>query len=299
MPRAGDHPLGFGPNTQIVVDPDGEVVHALGWSDAEVLRKQLVAMVDESETLTQVADLKLDKGQPFRQQRAYEAGVMQKPQFSSELTPIKMVASSTAKTPLYVKPRIEVDQGVLTTGKGEMYLGFFLDPIHGVHWNNLADPLKYELKLSDGSVISPVEASAPVMSQESDGDPREFKLAVASLGEDKTAELVIHYFACSKEEGWCIPVTQSYTISFERDLDGGGTNGRSFRVGGGGGQNTRQGGGPGGQGGGNRAGAQMKDRLLEMDANKDGKIAKDELPQGMAQRFDQMDFLMSRRLMRW
>ena len=90
-------------------------------------------MVDESETLTQVADLKLDKGQPFRQQRAYEAGVMQKPQFSSELTPIKMVASSTAKTPLYVKPRIEVDQGVLTTGKGEMYLGFFLDPIHGVH----------------------------------------------------------------------------------------------------------------------------------------------------------------------
>ena len=122
MPRAGDHPLGFGPNTQIVVDPDGEVVHALGWSDAEVLRKQLVAMVDESETLTQVADLKLDKGQPFRQQRAYEAGVMQKPQFSSELTPIKMVASSTAKTPLYVKPRIEVDQGVLTTGKGEMYL---------------------------------------------------------------------------------------------------------------------------------------------------------------------------------
>lgn len=282
------HTLGFGPNTQIVVDPDGKVVHALGWSDAEVLRRQLVSMVGDSETHTKVADLMLDKRKPFRQQRAYAAGVVQKPQFSSELTAIKMVASSTSKAPLYVKPRIEVDQGVLTTGQGEMYLGFFLDPIHGVHWNNLAAPLQYELKLPDGSVISPAKASAPEVQQESDGDPREFKLEVASLGEDKTAELLIHYFACSKEEGWCIPVTQSYTISFERDRDGGGTNGRSFRVGGEN-QNPRQRGGRSGQGGGNQTAGQMKERLMEMDANNDGKIAKDEAPEGMAQRFDQMD----------
>lgn len=288
MDNSARQRFGLGPNTQLVVDPTGKVVHALAWSDGEVLREQLVAMVGESETHTRVADLKIDKGEPFRRQRSYEVGVLPKPQFSSQLTAIKMVASSTTKAPLYVKPRIEVDQGVLTTGKGEMYLGFFLDPIHGVHWNNLAAPLQYELKLSDGSVISPAKASAPEVQQESDGDPREFKLLVASLGEDKTAELLIHYFACSKEEGWCIPVTQSYTISFERDRDGGGTNGRSFRVGGES-QNPRQSGGRGGPGGGNQDAGQMKERLMEMDANQDGKIAKDEAPEGMAQRFDQMD----------
>jgi len=287
------HTLGFGPNTQIVVDPEGKVVHALGWSDGNVLREELIAMVGDTESHTTVADLNLEKGKPFRQQRSYEASVVQKPQFSSELAPIKMVASVDGKTPLYVKPRIEVDQDVLNTGKGEMYLGFFLDPIHGVHWNNLAAPLKYELKLSDGSVISPAEGSAPVVQQETDGDPREFKLAVASLGDAKSAELVIHYFACSKEEGWCRPVTQSYAISFERDLDGGGTNGRSFRFGGG--QGRRQGGGgpggPRGQGGQGRQGgaAQMKSRIMEMDANNDEKVSRDEMPEGMAQRFDQMD----------
>ena len=278
----------LGPNTQLVIDPTGKVVHALAWSDGEVLREQLVAMVGESETHTQVADLNLDTGQPFRRQRSYEAGVLPKPQFSSQLTAIKMTPASTGKTPLYVKPRVEVDQGVLTNGQGEMYLGFFLDPIHGVHWNNLADPLQYELKLPDGSVISPAKASGPVVGQESDGDPREFKLAVSSLGENKTAELLIHYFACSKAEGWCIPVTQSYTLTFERDRNGGGTNGRSFRVGGQN-QNARRGGAPGGQGGGNRGTGQMKERLMAMDANDDGKISKDEAPAGMAQRFDQMD----------
>lgn len=280
--------FGLGPNTQLVVDPSGKVVHALAWSDGDVLREQLVAMVGESETHTHVADLKLEKGEPFRQQRSYEAGVLPKPQFSSQLTAIKMVPSGVGKTPLYVKPRVEVDQGVLSTGQGEMYLGFFLDPIHGVHWNNLAAPLQYELKLSDGTVISPANASAPEVQQESDGDPREFKLEVTRLGEDQTAELVIHYFACSKAEGWCIPVTQSYTISFERDRDGGGTNGRSFRVGGES-QNSRQRGGPGGPGGRTQGTEQMKERLLQMDANQDGKIAKDEAPEGMAQRFDQMD----------
>lgn len=214
--------------------------------------------------------MNLKKGTPFRNQRAYGQGVLEKPTFSSELTPVKITPIDDARSPLYVKPRIEVDQGVLRDGQGELYLGFFLDPIHHVHWNNLAAPLKYELTLPDGTVITPSQGSAPSVERETDGDPREFALAVSSLGAIKTAELTIHYFACSDTEGWCRPVTQKYAVSFERDLDGGGTNGRSFRVAG----NTGRRAGPGQRspGGPPRGGAggsseQMRQRILDMDSN--------------------------------
>lgn len=276
------HALGFGPNTQILIDPSGKVVHALGWSDGDVLREQIATHIGESDTHTTVADLNLKREQPFRNQRSYQQGVLEKPTFSSELAPVIVKPIESARSPLYVKPRIEVDQNVLREGKGELYLGFFLDPIHRVHWNNLADPLRYEFLLPDGTEISPAKATAPRVSQETDGDPREFALSVSSLGQDRTAKLTIHYYACSDEEGWCRPVTQTYAISFERDLDGGGTNGRSFRV------NN-----PGGRGQGQRGTGggveQMRQRISSMDSNGDGKLSKEEAPENMRERFGDMD----------
>lgn len=288
------HALGFGPNTQIVIGPDGKVLHSLGWSDGAALREQLVSFVGESDSRTSVADLELKRESPYRQQRAYGEGVLEKPSFSSELAAVKITPIQSADKPLYVKPRIEVDSGVLEQGEGELYLGFFLDPLHHVHWNNLAAPLKYEFTLPDGTLLSPSQASAPVVEQESDSDPREFKLAVSRIGEHNTAELAIHYFACSKEEGWCIPVTQKYAVTFERDRDGGGTNGRSFRV-----ANAGRQGGPGGRGGpgprgGQRGGSgdsveQMRQRISQLDTNGDGALSLEEAPEGMRQRFPDMD----------
>jgi Ca2+-binding EF-hand superfamily protein len=290
MDNAVRHTLGFGPNTQIVIDPSGKIVHSLGWSDGTVLREQIISFVGDTATRTKVADLNLKKERPYRRQRSYEPGVLEKPTFSSELIPIKITPIENARSPLYVKPRVEVGPSVLQNGEGELYLGFFLDPIHHVHWNNLAAPLKYEFTLNDGTVISPAAASAPKVGQETDRDPREFALSVSGLGDSKTAELAIHYFACSDEEGWCRPVTQRYAISFERDLDGGGTNGRSFRVvnNGGRGQVQRR---PGGPPRGNQAGGieQMRQRILEMDSNQDGEISLEEAPEQMKQRFAQMD----------
>jgi Ca2+-binding EF-hand superfamily protein len=289
MDNAVRHAIGMGPNTQIVIDPSGKIVHALGWSDGDVLRKELVEKVGPSETTTRVADLKFNRGRPYREQRSYAKGILEKPTFSSELIPVKITPIDSADSPLYVKPRLEVDQNVLSKGEGELYLGFFLDPIHHVHWNNLVAPLKYELILPDGTVISPATASAPAIEQETDIDPREFGLSVSKLGDVKTAELAIHYYACSDEEGWCRAVTQKYSIAFERDLDGGGTNGRSFRVNNAGGRQQ----GPGGrqprgrppQGG----GQDMKSRILVMDSNSDGLITLDEAPEQMRERFADMD----------
>ncbi len=290
MDNAVRHTLGFGPNTQIVIDPSGKVAHSLGWSDGTVLREQIVSFVGDTPTHTKVADLDLIKGNPYRRQRSYESGLLEKPTFSSELIPVIITPIENARSPLYVKPRIEVGPNVLQNGSGELYLGFFLDPIHNVHWNNLAAPLKYELTLPDGTVVSPAAGSAPTVEQETDSDPREFALSVSGLSNPKTAELTIHYFACSNEEGWCRPVTQKYAISFERDLDGGGTNGRSFRVGNNGGRRQAQR-GPGGPPRGNQTGGieQMRQRILEMDSNQDGAISLEEAPEQMRERFAEMD----------
>jgi hypothetical protein len=38
----------------------------------------------------------------------------------------------------YVKLRAEADDALLTTGTGRLFLGFYPDPIHEAHWNNLA-----------------------------------------------------------------------------------------------------------------------------------------------------------------
>ncbi len=292
------HALGFGPNTQIVINPEGEVVHALGWSDGEILREQLVGFVGKTDTTTRVADLELKRGKPFRNQRSYQKGVLEKPTFTSELIPIKIAPIESANSPLYVKPRLEVSRNVLSRGSGELYLGFFLDPIHHVHWNNLAAPLKYEFTLPDGTVISPKKAMSPKVDQDADSDPREFALAVTSIGDAKTAELAIHYFACSDEEGWCVPVTQKYSIAFERDLDGGGTNGRSFRTAGGAGRGQGGPGGRGGPGGGQRGGPgrgqppggqQLKQRIMEMDTDGNGSISRDEATGRLRQDFGDFD----------
>ena len=61
----------LGPNMQIIIDPHGEFIHSLGWSDAAVLRDELMDAVGASPTTNEVADLNLDRQAPYRSQRAY------------------------------------------------------------------------------------------------------------------------------------------------------------------------------------------------------------------------------------
>ena len=56
-------------------------------------------------------------------------------------------------------------------------------------------------------------------------DPREFLLEISGRSSDPI-KVVVKYFACDDAETFCVPVTQEYLVSFERDLDGG--NRRSF-----------------------------------------------------------------------
>ncbi len=285
------HTLGLGPNTQVVVSPEGKIVHTLGWSDGALLRKELIQFVGDTEKHTQVSEVSLKKGTPALAQKAWGKSGLERPQFDETLVPLIFSVVGDSKHPLYVKPRFEATPSVLQRGRGDLYLGFRLDPIHGVHWNNLAAPLQFELDLPEGFYATPKRAQALEVSMDADADPREFVVEITSAQPGHTFGLTVRYFACSDEEGWCIPVTQSYEVTLAADQDGGGTMGRSFERGGN--RNGRQGNqtrrGPG-QGGRMEGGPpQMKQRLMQADIDGDGMISRSEAPEPMRARFDQAD----------
>ena len=177
------------------------------------------------------------------------------------------------KTPFYAKLRAEATRELLQTGAGKLYLGFHLDPIYHVHWNNLVAPIEYETKSPDGTTVTPASGEGPQVKEASDIDPREFLVDVEGGNASESLELTVRYFACNDAEGWCIPVTQKYAITLEPDPDGG----------------QRRAPSTGGRAGSSGGRAGMVARLMEGDRNGDGKIGKDELPERMQARFDAMD----------
>ena len=95
-----------------------------------------------------------------------------------------------------------------------------MDPIYRVHWNNLVNPLKFEIKAPEGITVFPSQGEGPQVAVPSDIDPREFLLDVKQQKEaSQPLELAVRYFACNDEEGWCIPVSQKYSIYLESDSD--------------------------------------------------------------------------------
>ncbi|MDA1017629.1 MAG: protein-disulfide reductase DsbD family protein [Planctomycetota bacterium] len=295
------HALGDRPNSEFVIDPEGTIVRIRGWSSPIDLRNDMEELVGKVEKPTQVADLNL-KIDPTPKPAA--SGVVPRVKSPSGMQAV-LVTPQEGKNPFYVKLRVEVDQNVLRGEKGQMYLGFHLDPIYHVHWNNLAKPISYSVKPAGSGSATPAEASGPKVTVESDIDPREFLVEFDPANSKDEFEVTVNYFACNDEQGFCIPVTQVYTVSLERDRDAGsprrpGGAGGGQRPGAAGGQRPAGAGEgqgpnpnpdgqrPAGQPTGGRNGM-TADRLFSYDANKDGKLTVDELSGGMKSNFARMD----------
>ena len=101
----------------------------------------------------------------------------------------------------------------------KIYLGFFLDPIYKVHWNNLTKPLEFSLKLPAGVNVSPLKGFDPKIKEPADKDPREFLLDINSNYYRQPLVLKVRYFACDDADTFCVPVTQQYSIHLKPDLD--------------------------------------------------------------------------------
>lgn len=273
------HALGDRPNSEFVIDPDGKIVVMRDWSNPNTLRDDLVKLVGMVENPTRVSDLDLKiETTP----KPASSGVVKRVSLPQQGQPL-LVKPQESKTPYYVKLRAEADNDLLRSGKGKLYLGFHLDPIYRVHWNNLAKPLSWEVTSAEAVSVAPTTGTGPKVEAQADIDPREFIVDVDANRDAGPFEITVKYFACNDEQGFCIPVTQKYTVALQQDRDGG----QARRSGGGRGPGGRP---PnGGRPSGGPPGRFSVARLMAHDKNKDGKVSRDEMPRQLTRMLDRAD----------
>ncbi|MGB7343435.1 MAG: hypothetical protein WBD20_04440 [Pirellulaceae bacterium] len=217
------HAMGDRPNSEFIIGPDNTIVRMRDWSSADAIRADLDELVGKVDNPTDPRSLNIvthfEKTEVAR-------GVVQRVKPEGRMTPYQ-VETKTSKRPAYVKLRAEGD------GNGKLYLGFFVDPIHKVHWNNQAGPVQVE--------VNGKSYTGPKVESKADADPREF-LVDANEG---PVNIKLKYVACDDAETWCYQVTQEYVVTQKFDKDAG----RVF------GQRPGGGGGPGFGGGQRRQGA--------------------------------------------
>ena len=240
------------------------------WSNAETLRKNLIDLVGPVANISTIESLDLPPVSPMG---TSSEGVVERITVNETLIPIVVQPNHTSIA--YVKLRAEVTRSMLQDGSGKLYLGFHLDPIHNVHWNNLVDPLKYDITVPEGTNIQEATGMAPIINQPSDADPREFLIEVNNWKSGDQMPIDVIYYACDEDDKWCKIVVQDYTLILDPDPYAGRVIGRSFR--------SRAGG---------RAmqhGSELVDRMMYFDKNQDKLLTRDEVPQRIRKRFDTID----------
>ena len=271
------HALGDMPNSEFIIDPDGRVVVRRAWSDPSGLRRDLERLIGPVENPTRVSDLDLvtEPAVP-----TVAKGIVPRVELPGRMATLRVEPMlDETDYPFYTKLRADVDQQFFRTGSGTLYLGFHIDPLYHMHWNNEAPPLEYEVTAAAGVRVTPAAAVFAVVEEPADADPREFLVDIRADDRGQPLDLRVTYYACDDANTFCIPVTQRYAVHLEVDTDAG-------RVFGAGrpGLGAGRFGGPGGRGPG-----AMIARIMTWDANNDGVITRDEAPDRMRDRFDSMD----------
>ncbi len=211
--------MGQTPNSEIVIDPDGIVVAARTWSAPETLRRDMERLIGPVDHPTMIADLDLPAQPPPPTVAKGVVPRIDRPRGMMTLL-LEPVLESSAQ-PFYVKIRAEGDPGVLTSGNGTMYLGFHLDPLYRVHWNNEAGPVTYQFNTPPGVTVTPVSGVGPDVEAPADADPREFLVEVTADNVDEPLDLDVFYFACDDALTFCLPVNQSYRVWLQQDMNHG------------------------------------------------------------------------------
>jgi hypothetical protein len=184
------HALGNTPNSEFVIDPEGKVVVRRAWSQPDLLRQDLERLVGPIENPTQVSDLDLKLEPP---PRVAASGIVPRVEVPG-VTSVMKATPEASDIPYYAKLRAEVDRNFLDSGKGTLYLGFYVDPIYRVHWNNLVDPLKFEITVPEGITVTPSQGEGPQLEVASDIDPREFLLEITKEeGVTEPLQLAVRY----------------------------------------------------------------------------------------------------------
>lgn len=199
--------LRSGSQSVYLISPEGEIIHGWGKLNTEDLRHQLESKLGESSTSTTVADLNLPvvPRSPKRKNDSTDITIV-RPEGMSILS----ITPMSPEDIYYVKLRAEADSELLKTGTGRLALGFFPDPIHDAHWNNLTPPMKYELDLPKGVTATPQMATAKQGVGDSDTDPRQFWVDIIGAKPSDKLTLTLHYYGCTPN--MCEALTHKYII---------------------------------------------------------------------------------------
>lgn len=249
------HALDAAPNAEFVVAADGTILRKRFWHEPQELRTFLEDLVGPVEEPTTVAELDMVWKLP---ERRVERGIVPALKDTRGGRPVRctpLFEAGQEKEPAYLKLVAEAHPELLDEGSGELYLGFFLDPIHSVHWNNPAGGLRWTIESPEDAEFDPVADATPQYDHAADADPREF-LPTLTAEPGSTLLLTATYTVCDDAETFCMEVVQRFSLTLEKDPDGG-----------------------------SRAGDWMTDLVgdpMQFDANADGRVAREELPEERA-----------------
>lgn len=254
--------FGLGSNSVFMFDKSGQIVYRNYYTDIGELRSKLVELAGPLNRPPTGISI---------QSAIYEE-VFSPVEFVSIRNSINERFVPIISQPLkldsihYVKLRTEVTKKVFNSGSGFLYLGFHLDPIHHVHWNNLVDPLKYSISLANGVIIEDSLGIAPRDSSVSDRKPREFLVKVNNWALSDTLPIKVVYYACDELNKWCRIMIQEYQLILKKDPFAG-----FIKI---------------------ESNIELKHKFLRLwsnDSNNDGKLSMDEFPERIISRFIMMD----------
>ncbi|MDZ8117237.1 hypothetical protein P9H32_01245 [Pontiella sp. NLcol2] len=205
----------------------GEEVYAGSLADHSALRGKLTelsAPVTEPFNIETLSSPVMEPINMIKSQLVPRVKISQEERFQ----PLK-ITPEQSRSPYFVKARVEGSETLLESGNGKFYLGFHIDPLFNVQWNNLGESIKYQLTTPAGVVAPSINSADRVTAVATDSEPREFILQARKLDLDKPLTLQVTYSIHTREKR-NIEVSQSYLIYLQKDPFGGEVFGRQIPV---------------------------------------------------------------------
>ncbi|MFT4513209.1 MAG: hypothetical protein ACI89X_001250 [Planctomycetota bacterium] len=248
------------PNAEFVVDAEGTIVYRKFWHDPAALRSFLEERVGKVDNPTKVADLNMKLVFP---KAGAPRGLVKPVKMPGRMAILNTApelpedaSSKDDAPPFFAKLLAEADGKAMSGGEGKLYLGFYLDPVYQVHWNNPAGGLSYSIDAPNDDDFEPVVGQTPKYKHDTDVDPREFVIDFQAPKPGAKLRLTVRYTICDDNGKFCMPVEQHYTLEMTRK-----------------------------RGGASRAGEWMTDLVgdpMSYDKDGDGLASRDELPKKRA-----------------
>jgi hypothetical protein len=273
--------LEYQANTLFIFNKDGVEEYAGNITDETGFRSALKELAGTTETRTLPKTMSPPDIVPINMP---EAQVIERVEINpkqDQFLPLQVIPLKS-RTPFFVKMRAEASKGLLETGNGRIYLGFHIDPLYGVEWNNLANTLNYAIKVPHGMAVSPsINQAEKVSGHATDPEPREFMLEARKWNLSLPLTITVSYSVHASTSKKTHNISQQYTLYLDRDPFGGSVIGRGISKA----DVLKKGTEPPKR----AARTSTADLPRHLDLDLDGMLSRDEAPRALLKHWDEID----------